>query len=359
MEKKDIDILIVSSPQNIRYIAGEPVDYAMAYITKEGSTGVLCSILEKERASDVTWVDTVYSYNPYSKTDRDVIKARSIYQALPILMHKLTGEKAVIGIPFSEVTHKSYTVIRRKLRGYKIVNADDVITDSRIIKSKWEQDIMRKSIEITESGVSYAIELISEGITESELAVEAEYYMKKKGAEKIYEFLIVASGERSALPHGRATDKKIRKGEAITLDFVASYNGYYGDITRTVFLGTPDKELIKIYKIVLEALENAISTVKEGIPALEVDKVARKIINKYRYGKYFIHSTGHGIGLNVHEPPRLSKTDKTVLRAGMVLTVEPGIYIPNKGGVRIEEDILVTKSGCEVLSNSNRSLVFL
>ena len=175
--------------------------------------------------------------------------------------------------------------------------------------------------------------------------------MKRKGAEKIHDFLIVASGENSAYPHSRPTNRRIRDGGPVTLDYVVSYNGYYGDLTRTIFIGDPSKELKKVDNVVKEALELGIEAAKEGVRASEVDKVVRDHISREGYGKYFIHSTGHGVGLEIHEPPRLSRVDETVLKEGMIVTIEPGIYIKGLGGVRIEEDILIEKHGCKVLSS--------
>lgn len=358
--EKNIDLVLLFSKQNIRYIVGAPVDYSLGFITSDGGTGVLCSILEYERAKEVTWADSIYGYNPYSTNgDENVIKARSIYDALPTLVSKVLDRGAVIGIPYSELSHKEFLMVRRKLKDYKVANADDIIRDSRIVKTSHETELINRAIRITESGVLHSIRNIMDGVVERDLALESEYIMKKEGAEKIYEFLIVASGHRSSLPHGRASDKVIRKGDPVTMDYVASYDGYYGDITRTVFVGEVKSEMRKVYSVVLEALEAAISVVADGVKASRVDAEARKVIDEHGYGKFFIHSTGHGIGLDVHEPPRLSSADKTILREGMIVTVEPGIYIQGKGGIRIEEDVLVKKGGCEVLSSLDRDLLVL
>ena len=153
------------------------------------------------------------------------------------------------------------------------------------------------------------------------------------------------------LPHGRASSKAIERGELVVLDFVVAYNWYYGDLTRVAVVGYPSSKQLRLYEVVVEALEAAISSIKPGVTCAEVDRVARKIIAKAGFGEYFIHSTGHGIGLSVHERPRLSSTDSTVLKPGMVVTVEPGIYIPDLGGVRVERDVLVTEDGAEVLDN--------
>jgi Xaa-Pro aminopeptidase len=181
--------------------------------------------------------------------------------------------------------------------------------------------------------------------------------MYEYGADKVYDFLIVASGVNSANPHWRASKKVIESGNVVTFDYVASYEGYYGDETRTVFYKSiPGKKLKEIYEIVLESQVSAIDIIEPGVKASEVDAKARKIIEDAGYGKYFIHSTGHGVGLEVHEKPRLSKNDDSILDEGFVVTVEPGIYIPGLGGVRIEDMVLVTKKGHKLLTKLNKAI---
>uniref|UniRef100_A0A2C9L540 Peptidase M24 domain-containing protein n=1 Tax=Biomphalaria glabrata TaxID=6526 RepID=A0A2C9L540_BIOGL len=195
---------------------------------------------------------------------------------------------------------------------------------------------------------------IKEGISEKELDAKLEYEIRMLGAEKSSFDAIIASGYRGALPHGRASNKIIKNGELITFDFGAIYNGYCSDITRTLHVGeVTDPKLLEIEAVLIEAQRLGKLAVKPGVSTFEVDKVCRDYISEKGYGKYFTHSTGHGLGIEVHEAPGVSfnKSVETILEPGMVITVEPGIYIEGFGGIRIEDDILVTENGHEVLSS--------
>lgn len=191
--------------------------------------------------------------------------------------------------------------------------------------------------------------VISPGQKEKEIANWIEQELKKHGARPAFR-IIVASGKRSAKPHGFATNKKIKKGDLVVIDFGAVYNGYCSDITRTFIVGKPTKKQKRIFNIVKEAQRRAIKAVRAGIRCCDVDHAARQYIEKKGYGKYFIHGTGHGIGRKVHEPPKISKGNRNKLKAGMVITIEPGIYIKGWGGVRVEDMVLVTEQGGRVLT---------
>ncbi|MBJ3787558.1 aminopeptidase P family protein, partial [Bacillus sp. OA1] len=197
------------------------------------------------------------------------------------------------------------------------------------------------------------------GISETDVRDELEFFMRKKGATSSSFQIIVASGVRSSLPHGVASNKIIERGDIVTLDFGALYDGYCSDITRTVAIGEPSEEFKKIYNVVREALKRGTEAIKPGETAKSIDDITRDYITEHGYGQYFGHSTGHGLGLEIHEPLRLSQESKATLEEGMVVTVEPGIYIPNWGGCRIEDDIVITKDGYEVITKSNRELIVI
>jgi Xaa-Pro aminopeptidase len=198
----------------------------------------------------------------------------------------------------------------------------------------------------------HTLPLLRLGVAENEIALHLEYSMRRLGAEGSAFKIIVASGARAALPHGVAAMKIIEAGDLVTLDFGAVYKGYHSDITRTVAINTASPKQKEIYKIVLEAQMSAVAAIKAGIRACDVDRAARSVIEKNGYGECFGHSTGHGLGLSIHEIPRLSAKDNTVLEPGMVITVEPGIYLNSWGGVRIEDTVLVENSGCRILTGA-------
>ena len=354
MDGSNVDALIVLDKTNFRYLAGGIVDYSLAYILRDGRVGIISPSMEFERARLSTWADEVYAFSR-EKSDEKVVEARSNIEAFK----KVYGDLKRIAVPFSSINHSTFLKLTEVFGRDKIVDGDEILLDSRLVKTSFELGLIRKAIDIVESGVLKGIETIEEGVSELDIAFISHCHMKRLGADKVYDDLIVASGERAALPHGKASNRSIRYGDVITLDFVASYEGYNGDETRTVFLGNADEELKKIYEVVLEALVNAIDTISEGVPARDVDKKARETIEKAGYGKYFLHSTGHGIGLDIHENPRLSSGDETILKEGMVVTVEPGIYLSGLGGVRIEEDVVVKFDGCEILTRNSHELTIL
>ncbi|MFH1684456.1 MAG: M24 family metallopeptidase [Candidatus Margulisiibacteriota bacterium] len=194
---------------------------------------------------------------------------------------------------------------------------------------------------------------VSAGQSEKEVAAQIKAKLKEFGSRPAFR-IIIASGRRSAQPHGFATNKKIKKGELVVIDFGAVYNGYRSDITRTIVVGKPSARQKNIYRVVLAAQKEAIKAVKAGQACFEVDKAAREYIGKKGFGKYFVHSTGHGIGKKVHQAPKISKRNRRRLKKGMVITIEPGIYIKGWGGVRIEDMVLATKSGCRVLTKAKK-----
>jgi len=195
------------------------------------------------------------------------------------------------------------------------------------------------------------------GIKENDIAAEIDYQMKKKGADKPSFDTIVVSGEKSAMPHGKPGERRLKKGDFVTLDFGAVYKGYHADFTRTVVIGKASKKQKKIYEIVKKAQEEAINRIKPGMLCKEADSIAREVIKKEGYGKYFGHSLGHGVGLEIHELPRLSFLSNSKIRENSVVTIEPGVYLPDFGGVRIEDTVVVRKNGIEVLTKFTKELI--
>lgn len=228
-----------------------------------------------------------------------------------------------------------------------------------MIKDEHEVKLVRESIKLLDRGFKEARGILNPGVIENDAALALEFAFKRMGAEALAFDTIIASGERGALPHGKASGKRIKKGELVVVDMGVVLNGYNSDETRTFCLGKTNAEQKKIYNIVLEAQEKAIEKIRPGVKATEVDLAARAHIEKAGYGKYFGHGTGHGVGLDVHEAPNVSPFSSDVLEEGMIVTVEPGIYIPGMGGVRIEDMVLVVKGGFEVLTKTPKDLVCL
>ncbi|WP_297437794.1 Xaa-Pro dipeptidase PepQ [Thermococcus sp.] len=247
--------------------------------------------------------------------------------------------------------------LREKVGVTEFKTIDDIIKELRIIKTPEEIEVIKAACEIADMAMMAALEEISEGKREREIAAKMEYVMKMNGAEKPAFDTIIASGWRAALPHGVASDKRIEKGDLVVIDEGALYRHYHSDMTRTIIVGSPNAKQKEIYEIVLEAQRKGVKNARPGMTAKELDTIVRDVIKEYGYGDYFIHSTGHGVGLQIHEWPRVSQTDDTKLKPGMVITIEPGIYLPKFGGVRIEDTLVITESGARRLTKTERELI--
>ncbi|KUK52006.1 MAG: Peptidase M24 [Desulfotomaculum sp. 46_296] len=228
-----------------------------------------------------------------------------------------------------------------------------LLTDFRYIEQA-EHECKQWQARMADEAFAHILSFLKPGCTEVEISLEMEYFMRRGGAKKISFDTIVASGVRGAMPHGVASDKQLEIGDLVTMDFGCEFNNYCSDITRTVCLGAPTEMQERIYRIVLEAHDAGVHSIRQGVKASDVDLAARNVIEKYHFGKNFRHSTGHGVGLIVHENPVISAKDGTILQAGMVITVEPGVYLPGWGGVRIEDMVLVEEKGARLLTNAPR-----
>lgn len=257
-----------------------------------------------------------------------------------------------------DVSYADYTAYKDKFK-IPLVPADKFVEQLRMVKDDEEIEQIRKACELVDRTFEHMLEVIRPGMTEKQVAIELEIFMRSQGADAPSFTTIVASGWRSSLPHGTASDKVLEKGDFVTLDFGAYMNGYCSDITRTIVLGEATDRHREIYQIVLEAQMLALERIKPGMTGKEADAIARDFIAKAGYGDCFGHGLGHGLGMEIHEEPRLSRTGSAVLVPGMVVTVEPGIYIPGFGGVRIEDDAVVTENGLSRLTRSDKQLLVL
>lgn len=243
------------------------------------------------------------------------------------------------------IKYSFYNLFSQKFGPNKITIIKNFVENLRTIKNEKEIQYISKAEEIAEKSFLKTLELIKEGSTEKEISIELEYQMKKNGGEKNGFDTIVLFGERGALPHGKPSDRKLKNRESIIIDFGTIFNGYHSDCTRTVFFGNLDSEFINIFNIVKDAQEKGLDYIKENLKGKEIDKVSRYHIKEKGYGDYFGHGLGHGVGLEIHERPTLSPLGEEELKENMVVTIEPGIYIPNKIGIRIEDLVVVKKEG--------------
>jgi Xaa-Pro aminopeptidase len=267
------------------------------------------------------------------------------------LTEKIRGRR-LKRIGFDTLNVTSYLATKKALKGTRIKPFSKLVQDLRSIKTPAELASIKKAAEITDAGVRAALEMIKPGVREYEVAAEMEYAMRKLGSEGTAFDTIVASGTRSAFPHGGCTARKIQKGEFIVIDVGAKYNNYRADITRTYMVGKPTPKQKKMYEVVKEAQQKAFEKIKASVKNRDVDAAARNVIEKAGFGPYFVHGLGHGVGLEVHEAPTLNAESKERLKAGNVVTDEPGIYIVGYGGVRIEDTVAVHKSQGERLTKA-------
>lgn len=264
-----------------------------------------------------------------------------------------------IGIQEQYISLNSYKNYTSNLHEITFVEIDNIPKKLRMKKTSQELSCIRDAVKVADDAFSHIINNIQVGMTEKEISLELEYFMRNNNASGVSFETIVASGVRSCMPHGVASDKIIEYGDTITLDYGAIYNNYCSDMTRTIFVGEPNKQILKIYDIVKSAQLQAIENTKPGVTVGDIDKAARDIIIDSGYGNYFGHSVGHGVGLEVHELPSVSPKNDTVLESGMVITIEPGIYLPNVGGVRIEDMLTVGKTSSEILTKSSKDIIVI
>lgn len=235
----------------------------------------------------------------------------------------------------------------------------NAIDELRMVKDENEVSRIKEAQAIAEKAFEHICGFIKPGVTEKQIGLELDYYMLSHGADGLSFETIAVSGVNSSMPHGVPSDKKIEKGDFITMDYGAVVNGYHSDMTRTVIVGAPTEKQKLVYDTVLNAQLAGLAILKEGVSGFDADKAARDVIAKAGFGDCFGHSTGHGVGVEIHESPNLSTRSKHILRAGNIVTVEPGIYIPGEFGVRIEDMALITADGCEKLTSAPKELVIL
>lgn len=337
---------LVMSDRNRRYLTGFPSSAGLVLVTAEASY-LLMDFRYAEAAS-------------YAVKDCQVVEFSNMYEKLAELLQKHNIKRAYLEQSLSVAQAQAFEA-KLQAMGVEadLTSAlDDALMELRIIKTPAEIQKIKDAQAITEAAFDHILPYIREGVTERDLALEIEFFMRKNGAEGVAFELIVVAGKNGSQCHGVPGDNTVQKGDFITMDTGALLDGYHSDMTRTVALGNVSAEQKKIYDTVLQAQLAAIDAIKPGVECWTIDKVARDIIEKDYAGR-FGHSLGHGVGVEIHEWPRFAKGCTTITRPGMVVTVEPGIYIAGECGVRIEDMIVVTENGCENLTSSKKELIIL
>jgi Xaa-Pro dipeptidase len=268
----------------------------------------------------------------------------------------LQSEKeSLLAIEFGNMRVLEYSLIKEVLGDFSFQDAGDIFKKLRIIKDEEELENMKKACRLCDKGVDMARSLLKVGSKATDVVTEIERYLKAEGAMSVD--MSLATGIDTALPHAQTSERPIQEGDLAWLDLMVNVNGYWGDITRTYVFGTPPEEIRRAYEVVLRAQEHARLNAKAGMTGAEIDALARDFIESYGFGSYFTHRTGHGIGLEVHEEPYIVGSNTEPLDVGTTFTIEPGIYIPGKGGVRIEDDLVLTEDGAKSLTSYPRNLL--
>ena len=343
-----VDAVLVTSQNNRQYFTGF-----------KGTFGFL--VLTREQAVYIT--DSRYYEMATEKMKPQGIKVELIgggltaYQKSDELL-KASGAKTV-GFEDTEITVAEYEALKAKLPGYEFVPVGEQILKIRQTKTPVELEYITKAQAVTDKAFSEILKFIKKDVTERDIATELEYYLKKNGGDGLAFDTIIASGTNSSKPHAHPTDKKIAAGDPITMDFAATFNGYCADMTRTVFCGESAKEMSDIYGIVLKAQLNVLNNVKAGMTGKEVDALAREVITANGFKENFQHGLGHSVGLDIHEKPTMNPTSEEVLHENQLITVEPGIYVPGLGGVRIEDLIIIKNDGIINLTKSPKDIIIL
>jgi len=341
MRKHRLDALIVTAPHHIRYL------------TNFTGTNALCVI---RRRSGILYTDTRYERQAAAEV-RGVSCSITTSDLVETAAKRVAASRcSCLGFEAGSITYDQYKTLRKHARGVLLVQTTGFIEHLTQVKEVREIGFIKRAVSISEEMFEKVLDQIRPGVRELDISAEISYLHKRLGGDRDAFEPIVASGRRSALPHARASRKQIRRGDLVVLDFGCCVGGYHSDLTRTVAVGKSSEDARRMHAAVLRAQTKALESTHSCMPAKELDQIARSEIAAAGFGKYFLHSLGHGLGLQLHEPPKISPSSREELQAGSVVTIEPGVYVPTVGGVRIEDDVLITDRGCELLSHIGREL---
>lgn len=339
-----VNALLVSALSNIRYLTGFTGSNGLLFISPDAATLL---------------VDPRYTTQAAEETDcRTKTIKGSLYAAA--VQFALRKRWRRIGVERLRLGYASWLELEARSDGAITFEPLGPVVDTlRSVKSQQEIDLIRQSVQTNSKAFDRAVVRAKPGAKERELAAEIEYSMRRFGADGAAFESIIAAGPRSALPHARPTDERIASGQLLLMDIGAQQNGYCSDMTRMAHVGPPPVKARKLHRAVLEAQLAAIDSVRAGVKAGAVDRAARSVLKAHGLEQAFVHSTGHGLGLEIHESPRLGRKDETRLEQGMAITIEPGAYLEGFGGVRIEDTVVVTANGCEILTPTSKELMVI
>ncbi len=356
-----LDALALVPGPNLFYLTGlsfhlseRPV---IALLPVDAPPAIVLPALEAVKVGQATVGLDVF---PYTDEEGHTVAFQSACVSLALADPSAgSGQRCIIGVELLRMRLLEVQMLERYAPGCQLVPAGEVLGELRMRKDDYELEQMRRAVAVTEAALRSTMRQVGAGMTEREVAALLTVEMLQAGGEGMAFSPIVVAGPNSASPHATLTDRPIQPGETVIVDCGATVGGYAADITRTFAIGRLEPELAQVYEIVRAANGAGLAAAGPGVPAEEVDRAARAVIEGAGYGEYFIHRTGHGLGLEVHEPPFIVSGNRRPLEPGMTFTVEPGIYLPERGGVRIEDDVLVTPSGAESMTTFPREFISL
>ncbi len=341
----ELPSLLISQRENVRWISGFSGSSGFVFLTTDEAIFATDSRYTTQAEAECPGFEVVKLNSSLPEEVAGVLKRTPA--------PRIGFESDVVTVSLHETYGKALP------EGFELVPTKGVVSTLRQVKDAAEIASTEAACEIADRAFTHIQRYLAPGISERDIELEMEWFIRKTCRAGSAFDIIVASGPRSALPHGRASERVLQAGDFVTLDYGAVVDGYHSDITRTIVLGEPTAKQQEVYGVVWRALETAIAAIRPGAEGKAVDAVARDLIREAGYGDYFGHGLGHGLGLHVHDSVAFSTQSTTVMQPGMVATVEPGIYLPDWGGVRIEDDIVVTEEGCRVLTHSTRELIAL
>ena len=343
MQEENLDSFLITSPYNLRYLTNFTGTTGLAVITLEKAFFITDFRYTEQAAAQAQGFEIIKNVGPIFEEVADLVQKEGLRE---------------LGFEETTVSFLEYSVLEEIIDA-QLIPISGMIEELREIKDEEEIAIIEKACSIADLAYDHILKMIQPGMTEIEVANQLDFYMRSLGASDVSFETIVASGLRSAMPHVVDSKKIIEQGDLITIYFGCYYEGYVSDMTRTFAIGDPGEQLKEIYQIVLEAQLAVLEVAKPGVTGKQLDAVARDYITKHGYGEAFGHSTGHGIGLEIHEGPNVSVRAEKQFVPGNIITDEPGIYLPGIGGVRIEDDLLITSDGNRVLTHSPKELIIL
>ena len=368
------DIVFIDSPENLYYYTGFTGGEAVFLFVADNKCVAFSDDFDKTSSNSDCLEDVLHKYGKciitdsryYEQVEKECpdihlvrLDNRTYLEVIKDLLSKFDANDILTIAVEDSMNLSRYLKLKDGLNKCELKVSGDIINKPRMIKDDNELELLRKAESIGDEAFTHILDVIKPGITEFEIALELEFFMKKHGASKLSFDTIVASGPNSSMPHAQVTDRVVQNGDFVTMDFGCVYNGYCSDMTRTIAVGNPTDEMKNVYQTVLNANMKAMEGIRAGVKCCDIDAIARDHIKANGYGEYFGHGLGHSVGLYIHEEPRFSPKCDTITKENMAITNEPGIYLPGKFGVRIEDLVVVKDNGCDILSNSPKELIIL